>query len=134
LPRAKFTKKADVFAAGVIFLELISLSSPNTLYQAIWPRIIQESVPLPQALKEILIRSLAGAPEARTGSFDELLMLLRSSEEKVVSEMIDVVDFSIDVSAPAGSGFPSVWLELPETDSLAQKTSSGLEHWGEVRR
>jgi hypothetical protein len=33
LRHAIFTKKADVFAAGVLFLELITLCSPGRLYE-----------------------------------------------------------------------------------------------------
>jgi serine/threonine protein kinase len=102
LPRAKFSKKADVFAAGIIFLELIALCSPNKLYGVLWPRIIQE-IPLPPPLKEILSKSLAESPETRTGSFAELLMILRSSQDKVVGELINDADFSIDVSPGVGN-------------------------------
>jgi serine/threonine protein kinase len=101
LRHAKFTKKADVFAAGIIFLELIALSSPNKLYKILWPRIIKE-VPLPPTLKEILTKSLAEEPEKRTGSFDELLLILRRNEEAVVSELVNDEDFSIDVSPGVG--------------------------------
>jgi serine/threonine protein kinase len=101
LPRAKFSKKADVFAAGIIFLELISLSPPGMLYKVLWPRIIHE-VPLPPELKEILSKSLSKKPETRTGSFDELLLLLRSDEERVVAGLIHDTDFSIDVSPGEG--------------------------------
>jgi hypothetical protein len=130
LPRAKFSKKADVFAAGIIFLELISLSPPNTLYQVLYPRIVHDSL-LPAELKDILSKSLAEAIKARTGSFDELLFQLRSSQEKVVAEMINDAEFTMD-AAPGNSVARnvSVWLDLPETDSLALKNSSGLEHWG----
>jgi serine/threonine protein kinase len=107
LPHAKFSKKADVFAAGIIFLELISLSPPNILYQVLWPRIIHE-IPLPQELKEILSKSLAEAPETRTGSFDELLLRLRRSKEKVVLELINDEGFSIDVSFREGHYVASV--------------------------
>jgi serine/threonine protein kinase len=107
LPHAKFSKKADVFAAGIIFLELTSLSSPSTLYQVLWPGIIHE-VPLPLELKEILSKSLAESPERRTGSFDELLLILRSNEEKVLSEVINDTDFSIDVSPGDGKYVASV--------------------------
>jgi serine/threonine protein kinase len=110
LPKAKFTKKADVFAAGIIFLELISLSSPNTLYQVLWPRIVKE-VPLPLELKEILTKSLAESPERRTGSFDELVLLLKSSEETFVAGLIDDADFSIDVSTREGNYVASVLAE-----------------------
>jgi serine/threonine protein kinase len=96
LEHAKFTKKADVFAAGIIFLELISLSSPSTLFEVLWPRVLE--IPLPPALKDILPKSLAEAPQKRTGSFAELLLILRSNEEQVVGELINDSDFSIDVS------------------------------------
>jgi serine/threonine protein kinase len=97
LPHAKFSKKADVFAAGIIFLELISLSSPSKLYTVLWPRVLE--VPLPQALKKILSKSLAEELEARTGSFDELLMILRSDEGKVIGELSDEEDLSFDISS-----------------------------------
>jgi hypothetical protein len=95
LPHAKFTKKADVFAAGVIFLELIALSSPSTLYEVLWPRVLE--VPLPPALKEILSKSLAEELEARTGSFDELLMTLRSDDGMIIGELSDEEDLSFDI-------------------------------------
>jgi serine/threonine protein kinase len=106
LEHAKFTKKADVFAAGIIFLELISLSSPSTLFEVLWPRILE--IPLPPALKEILRKSLVGAPQKRTGSFAELLLILRSNEEEVAGELIDNADFSIDVSPGADHFVASV--------------------------
>jgi serine/threonine protein kinase len=106
LEHAKFTKKADVFAAGIIFLELIALTSPNTLFEVLWPRILE--IPLPPALKDILRKSLAEAPQKRTGSFSELLRILRSNEENVVGELIDDEDFSIDVSPVEGNYVASV--------------------------
>jgi hypothetical protein len=96
LEHAKFTKKADVFAAGIIFLELIALSSPNTLYKDLWPSVLQMA--LPPAMKKILNMSLAAEPESRTGSFDELLSILRSDEGKVIGELRNDADLSIDVS------------------------------------
>jgi hypothetical protein len=109
LEHAKFTKKADVFAAGIIFLELISLSSPSTLFEVLWPRVLE--IPLPPALKKILCKSLAEvaeAPQKRTGSFAELLLILKSNEEQVVGELINDSDFSIDVSPGDGSYVASV--------------------------
>jgi serine/threonine protein kinase len=106
LPHAKFTKKADVFAAGVIFLELIALSSPSTLYEVLWPRILE--IPLPPTLKKILHKSLAEAPQKRTGSFDELLSILRTNEEEVIGELVNDDDFSIDVSPREGDYVASV--------------------------
>jgi hypothetical protein len=98
------------------------------LYQDLWPRILTE-IPLPQELNEILSKSLEST-ETRTGSFEELLLMLRSNEEKVVAGLINDTDFSIDVSVLTGTILPSMRLDLPETDSLAPKNSSGLEHWG----
>jgi hypothetical protein len=106
LPHAKFSKKADVFAAGIIFLELIALASPGTLYEVLWPRILE--IPLPPALKESLRKSLAESLEKRTGSFDKLLMILRSNEEEVVGELVNDDDFSIDVSPEEGNYVASV--------------------------
>jgi serine/threonine protein kinase len=106
MPHAKFTKKADVFAAGIIFLELISLSSPSTLFEVLWPRVLE--IPLPPSLKRILRKSLAEAPEKRTGSFNELLLILRSNEEEVVGELVNEEDFSIDVSPGVGHHVASV--------------------------
>jgi serine/threonine protein kinase len=117
LEHAKFTKKADVFAAGIIFLELISLSSPNTLFEVLWPRVLE--IPLPLALKEILRKSLAEAPQKRTGSFAELLLILRSNEEQVVGELINDADFSIDVSPGIGNYVASV-LAVDDSRSVRQ--------------
>jgi serine/threonine protein kinase len=96
LQNAKFTKKADVFAAGIIFLELITLSSPKTLYNDLWPRVLQMA--LPPAMKKILSMSLAAEPESRTGSFNELLSILRSDEGKVIGELRNDADLAMDVS------------------------------------
>jgi serine/threonine protein kinase len=117
LEHAKFTKKADIFAAGIIFLELISLSSPSTLYEVLWPRVLE--IPLPPALKEILRKSLAEAPQKRTGSFAELLLILRSNEEQVVGELINEADFSIDVSPGDGNYVASV-LAVDDCRSVRQ--------------
>jgi hypothetical protein len=96
LPHAKFSKKADVFAAGIIFLELIALCSPKTLYKVMWPRVIHTS--LPPALKEILQMSLVAEPETRTGSFDELLLILRSEGGKEIGELSIDADLLIGIS------------------------------------
>jgi hypothetical protein len=95
---------------------LISLSCPSTLYQVLWPSILETDVS--QALKEILSKSLSKSLKARTGSFDEMLLLLRSNEEKIVAEMTNEAGFSIDVSPGSGTFIlNSMWLELPETGS-----------------
>jgi serine/threonine protein kinase len=111
LPHAKFSKKADVFAAGIIFLELIALSSPSKLYTVLWPSVLE--VPLPPALKEILSKSLAEELEARTGSFDELLMILRSDDGKIIGELSDEKDLSFDISSMTKSATSATIRELP---------------------
>jgi hypothetical protein len=50
-------------------------------------------------LKDILSKSLAEELEARTGSFDELLMTLRSDEGKVIGELSDEEDLSFKISS-----------------------------------
>jgi hypothetical protein len=73
---------------------------------------------LPAELKEILRKSLAESPETRTGSFDELLLLIRCSEEKVVAGLINDAEFSIDVSPGAGFLLMStLFNNPPETDT-----------------
>jgi hypothetical protein len=56
----------------------------------------------------MLRKSLTEAPEKRAGSFDKLLMILRSNEEEVVGELINDDDFSIDVSPEEGNYVASV--------------------------
>lgn len=71
--KAKFTKKCDVFAAGIIFLELITLKSPRLLYESMWPRILGKG--LPHSLEKILAISLDADPVNRR-SFDEIYKIL----------------------------------------------------------
>jgi serine/threonine protein kinase len=115
LPNAKFTKKADVFAAGIIFLELITLNSPSTLYKDMWPHILQSS--LPSALKEILKMSLATELDSRSGSFDELLLILKSEEGKAIGVMSGEVEITIDL--PSG-----VDIYVPSTHVIDQRSWS----------
>jgi serine/threonine protein kinase len=119
LQQAKFSKKADVFAAGIIFLELITLSSPSTLYKDTWPHILNISLPL--ALREILNMSLAADPESRTGSFDEILLVLRSDEGKIIGELSEDVDLSIDIS-------PRVEVLLPSATVTDQRILSVIRN------
>jgi serine/threonine protein kinase len=102
---AKFTKKADVFSAGIIFLELITLRSPGTLYQSLWPRILEVNLPI--ALKQILKMSLEAAPELRTGSFDEILQVLQSDDGKVIGELSKDEAQSFDISSGLDTYLPS---------------------------
>jgi serine/threonine protein kinase len=47
---AKFSRSADVFAAGVVFLEQLALKKPNTLWNDVYPGIL--NVKLPAVLLE----------------------------------------------------------------------------------
>jgi serine/threonine protein kinase len=84
-PHAKFTSKADVFAAGVVFLELMSLLPPNTLYRDLWPKVLN-LVEMPQVLSTILTGTLHDFQGSRN-TFDELFQLLSSEDGKVIEEM-----------------------------------------------
>lgn len=73
LKAAKFTKKCDLFAAGVIFLEIITLRSPIDLYDEFWPLILGQG--LPSGLEEVLTSSLEEDPALRT-SFEDIYQKL----------------------------------------------------------
>jgi hypothetical protein len=102
---AKFTKKPDVFAAGIIFLELIALCSPATLYKVLWPRIL--SVSLPPSLKQILKMSLEPNPELRSGSFEDKLMILKSDDGNNIGEISKDAGLSFDISSEVEQYLPS---------------------------
>lgn len=106
MKHAKFTKKADVFAAGVVFLELIALCSPGHLYEILWPRVLEVS--LPTTLKEILRMCLAAAPETRTGSFEVILQMLKCDEGKAIGELSKDDEVSFDISSEMDSLLPSI--------------------------
>jgi hypothetical protein len=74
---AKFSRSADVFAAGVVFLELLTLQKPNSLWIDLYPGILE--VKLPVALLKCISSSLDPDPEKRM-HFTELLVLLRSQD------------------------------------------------------
>jgi serine/threonine protein kinase len=90
---AKFSRRADVFAAGVIFLELLTLQKPNSLYRDIYPAILK--VKLPDALLRCLSSSLDFDPEKRI-QFTELLALLRSEDGKVIGRMESGSKYTFD--------------------------------------
>jgi serine/threonine protein kinase len=82
-PHAKFHSKADVFAAGVVFLELISLQPPNTLYRDLWPKIL--TLEMNQTLLLSLMGTLHDAQESRM-TFDELFLMLSCVEAKEIAD------------------------------------------------
>jgi hypothetical protein len=73
--KAVFTKKADVFAAGIVFLELLSLKSSTDLYDELWPLIL--TAKLPEAMTHVLAGSLNEEPANRL-LFPEIFDLLQS--------------------------------------------------------
>jgi serine/threonine protein kinase len=81
---AKFSRRADVFAAGVIFLELLTLQKPNTLWDDLYPGIL--NVKLPAALLKCLSSSLDPDPGKRI-QFKDLLVLLRSQDGISIGEL-----------------------------------------------
>jgi serine/threonine protein kinase len=81
---AKFSRRADVFAAGVVFLELLTLQKPNTLWEDIYPGILK--VKLPAALLKCFSSSLDPDPEKRM-QFKDLLVLLRSQDGIVIGKL-----------------------------------------------
>jgi serine/threonine protein kinase len=81
---AKFSRRADVFAAGIIFLELLTLQKPNTLWDDLFPGILK--VKLPAVLLTCFSNSLDPDPEKRM-QFKGLLLLLRSQDGMAIGEL-----------------------------------------------
>jgi serine/threonine protein kinase len=81
---AKFSRRADVFAAGVVFLELLTLQKPNNLYDDLYPGILK--VKLPKILLKCFSVTLNPDPAKRI-QFADLLVLLRSEDGNAIKEM-----------------------------------------------
>jgi hypothetical protein len=81
---AKFSRRADVFAAGVVFLELLTLQKPNTLWDDLYPGILK--VKLPAVLLKCFARSLDPDPEKRI-QFKNILELLGSQEGTAIGKL-----------------------------------------------
>jgi hypothetical protein len=88
-PTAKFTSKADVFAAGVVFLELMSMHPPNTLYSELWPNVLE--LAMPRALFLSLTGTLDIDP-AKRSTFAELFIMLSGEEGKKIADQDNEVD------------------------------------------
>jgi serine/threonine protein kinase len=82
--KAKFSRRADVFAAGVVFLELLTLQKPNSLYDDLYPGILK--IKLPAVLLKCFSVTLNPDPAKRI-QFTELLEILRSQDGKEMREM-----------------------------------------------
>jgi serine/threonine protein kinase len=82
--KAKFSRRADVFAAGVVFLELLTLQKPNNLYYDLYPGILK--IKLPAVLLKCFSVTLNPDPAKRV-QFTELLEMLRSQDGGAIREM-----------------------------------------------
>jgi serine/threonine protein kinase len=80
---AKFSRRADVFAAGVVFLEILTLQKPNSLWDDLYPGVLD--VKLPAVLLKCFSSSLDPDPTKRI-QFKELMVLLRSQEGTAIAE------------------------------------------------
>jgi hypothetical protein len=81
---AKFSRRADVFAAGVVFLEILTLQTPNTLWDDLYPGILD--VNLPAVLLKCFSSSLDPDPGKRI-QFTDLLELLRSQDGTAIRDL-----------------------------------------------
>jgi hypothetical protein len=88
-----------VFAAGIIFLEIIALQEVNGLYDSLYPMILSKT--LPESLLLALRSSLAPDPSQRT-TFQEIFDALSkddTSYDKVdgnsgaLETLVSVMDF-----------------------------------------
>jgi serine/threonine protein kinase len=79
--KAKFSRKADVFASGVIFLELLTMQGPKELSSNWWPRIL--GFKLPPVLLKCLEASLTEDPADRK-YFEELQLLLSTGRDSIL--------------------------------------------------
>jgi serine/threonine protein kinase len=75
---AKFSKKADVFAFGVIVLELIMMENPARLYDRLWPKILHVKE-IPSPLLDCLSSTLDEDPHFRK-NFSDIYEMLESAE------------------------------------------------------
>jgi serine/threonine protein kinase len=81
---AKFSRRADVFAAGVVFLEILTLQKPNTLWDDLYPGILK--VKLPAVLLKCFSKSL-DSDHTKRMQFKDLLVLLRSKDGTAIGEL-----------------------------------------------
>jgi serine/threonine protein kinase len=89
---AKFSSKADVFASGIVFLELCSLHPPNFLYRDLWPMVLD--LQMPKVLTLSLTSTLQEDPEKRK-TFNELFVMLNGVEGREIAEQ-DNEEFAED--------------------------------------
>jgi serine/threonine protein kinase len=81
--KVKFTRKADVFAAGIVFLELVTLKSPKRLYTDTWP-LIEASTECPDSLRLFLSSTLSADP-AQRAQFTDLVCILKKGKDEITA-------------------------------------------------
>jgi serine/threonine protein kinase len=84
-----FSSKADVYAFGVIILELIALQPPGNLHYDLWPGILD--LAMPKALAQSLSQTLAEDPSCRS-SFSELFLMLSSKDGRKIAKQDNEVN------------------------------------------
>lgn len=77
----KFTKRADLFAAGIVFLEVITLKGPKDLYEKYYPMILKD-VNVDSSIRSCLAQMLDADPANRS-SFTAVRGVLHEGKEDV---------------------------------------------------
>jgi hypothetical protein len=68
--------KPDVYAAGFIILEIIKMRGPESIYDSLYPAILQKKLSI--SLLYCVKSSLANDPQLRITSFQEMFDALAS--------------------------------------------------------
>lgn len=111
--KTEYTKKCDMFSAGVVFLEITLMRLPDDLYLEVWPQILKHDLPSKFPDKFLFLDSLQRAlksclddkPANRTG-FAELFELLSENPGEICR---------LDESK---SAFESFCVETPDASAM----------------
>jgi serine/threonine protein kinase len=79
---SKFTEEMDIYAAGIIMLEIITLRAPNTNLINLLPLIVKNPE-CPRSLRVFLAATLDEDP-AKRSSFLKLLVILKEGRRNIV--------------------------------------------------
>jgi serine/threonine protein kinase len=79
--RHRFTKRADLFAAGIVFLELITLKRPKDLYEDYFPAMLEYSN-VDGAIRSCLSQMLDADP-AKRSNFTTIRGLLQEGKASI---------------------------------------------------
>jgi hypothetical protein len=75
------TNLSDLFAAGIVFLEVITLKRPKDLYEDYFPTILENSN-VDGAIRSCLSQMLDAGP-AKRSSFTAIRALLQEGKESI---------------------------------------------------